>query len=352
MTDINRRGFIATGVGAAFALPAFARSEPRTLSDPKEPIRRRGRIDVEAPLEDNLIREYLLPSAFSLNIGVAEPFKVLHFSDTHLCMMDAADILAGQSRELSLYEARNHGLFGRGGFPFAVPSLAATLAHARQLNVPLLNTGDLFDFRSEANIAAVAHSFKGADVFSSLGNHEGHGLHSAGHNPTTAAEEDALRARYEAAIGNPMVTASRVINGVNFDAFDNCEMSRFVRDRRVERIEAEFTKGLPTVLMCHMPPYLPELHEAFVRQAEACNSPYVPKCGGYGSYYMLGEDVEQSRAPAAFRRLIAFLRRQRNLKAILCGHLHFEWRGTFGDGVPVVVAGGNFNGECNEITFT
>ena len=347
MTAINRRGFIAAGFGAACALPALA-----ALSDPKSPIARRSRIDVKASLEDNLINEYLQPTPLSLSVGASKPFAALHFSDTHVCMMDAADILAGKSRELSLYEARNHGAFGHGGFPFAVPSLAATIAYARRKNLPLLNTGDLFDFRSEANIAAIAHSFKGVDVFSSLGNHEGHGLHSPGQNPKTAAAEDALRQRYEAAIGNPLVVASRVINGVNFVAFDNCEMSRFVRGKMVAQIEAEFAKGLPTVLMCHMPPYSPALQEAVAAKARARNSPYVPKAGGYNSYYMLGQDVETSRAPAAFRRLFAFLRRQTNLKAILCGHLHFEWQGTFGDGVPVVVAGRNFNGECYEISFT
>ena len=41
-----------------------------------------------------------------------------------------------------------------------------------------------------------------------------------------------------------------------------------------------------------------------------------------------------------------------NLKAMLCGHLHFEWRGTFNGKVPVVVAGRSFNGECYEISFS
>ena len=48
----------------------------------------------------------------------------------------------------------------------------------------------------------------------------------------------------------------------------------------------------------------------------------------------------------------AFLRNQANLKAILCGHLHFEWRGTFNGNVPMLVAGGNFEGHAYEISFT
>ena len=120
---------------------------------PPQPIERRKRINLKVSLEDNLITEFLQPKPLPLKVGAAKPFTALHFSDTHVSMMDAADILSGKVKELSLYEARNHGLFGRGGFPFAVQSLAATLAYAKRKNIPLLNTGDLFDFRSEANIA-------------------------------------------------------------------------------------------------------------------------------------------------------------------------------------------------------
>ena len=346
MTALNRRGFLALGATGMFA-PAFA-----AISDPTQPLERRKRINLKASLEDNLINEYLQPKPLSLKVGAAKPFTALHFSDTHVSMMDAADILSGKSKELSLYEARNHGLFGRSGFPFAVQSLAATLAYARRKNIPMLNTGDLFDFRSEANIACIANSFKGADVFSSLGNHEGHGLHSPGMNPQTAAAEDALRARYEKAIGNPLVVASRVINGVNFVAFDNCEMSRFVRDKMVDGIKAELEKGLPTVLMCHMPPFSRELHEAVMEIHRVRNASYFPKENNLTSYYMMGEDFQKSHAPKAFRRLFEYLAGRDNLKAILCGHLHFEWQGTFAGRVPVVIAGRNFNGECYEIAFS
>ena len=346
MTDINRRGFIALGA-AGMLVPPLAK-----LSDATNPLERRKRIKVNEPLEDNLIREYLQPTPLTLNVGAEKPFTALHFSDTHVSLMDAADILSCTAKELSLWEARNHGLFGRGGFPFAVPSLAATIAYAKRKNLPMLNTGDLFDFRSEANIAAIAHSFKGLDVFSSLGNHEGHGLHTSGLNPRTADAEDALRARYEKAIGNPLVVASRVINGVNFVAFDNCEMSRFIRDQMVDRIKAELEKGLPTVLMCHMPPFSKELHEADLEMHRVRKASYFPKPNNLDSYYMMGEDFEQTKAPKAFKELFAFLEKQENFKAMLCGHLHFEWQGLFAGRVPVVIAGRNFNGECYEIAFS
>ena len=345
MTDLNRRGFLALGATGMF-MPALA-----AISDATQPLERQKRLNLKGSLEDNLIEQYLQPKQIKLSVGANKPFTALHFSDTHVSMADAADILSYGAKDLRLYEARNNGIFGRGGFPFAVQSLAATLAYAKRKKIPLLNTGDLFDFRSEANIACITRSFAGADVFSSLGNHEGHGLHTPGMNPRSAAAEDELRARYEKAIGNPLVLASRVINGVNFVAFDNCEMSRFIRDRMVQMIKAEFAKGMPTVLMCHMPPFSREIHEADLEMHRTRKASYFPKPNNLDSYYMMGEDYEKTKAPKAFKELFAFLAKQPNLKAILCGHLHFEWQGLFNGKVPVVVAGRNFNGECYEISF-
>ena len=38
------------------------------------------------------------------------------------------------------------------------------------------------------------------------------------------------------------------------------------------------------------------------------------------------------------------------IKAVLSGHLHTDWRGEW-NGVPMIVVGGNFEGKVNEIEF-
>ena len=122
MTMLNRRGFLAVGAGA-LAVPTLA-----AISDPSQPIERRKRIKVNESLEDNLINEFLQPKPLALKVGAAKPFTALHFSDTHVSMMDAADILSGKAKELSLYEARNHGLFGR-IFPTYYQGYSPSLQH-------------------------------------------------------------------------------------------------------------------------------------------------------------------------------------------------------------------------------
>ena len=341
---VGRRTFMAMGAGA------LALSSKAAISDATDRAGRRKLINVKASLEDNLINEYLQPKSVTLDVGAKTPFSALHFSDTHVSMLDAGELLSWTAKELSLYEARNNGVFGKGGFPFAMQSLAATIAYARRKGIPMLNTGDLFDFRSEMNLACIRNSFAGQDVFSALGNHEGWGLHTFRLNPGTAAEEDALRKKFEEAIGNPLLLASRTINGVNFVAFDN---SIFAKRRRMEQfamLKDEFAKGLPTVLMCHMPPFSRELHEANCELLRKRGNP-VPKDDNLNGYYMMGEDFAKTKVPLLMKDMMSFIKGQKNLKAFLCGHLHFEWQGLFDGRVPVLVAGRNFNGECYEILF-
>ena len=214
----------------------------------------------------------------------------------------------------------------------------------------MLNTGDLFDFRSEMNLACIKNSFAGQDVFSAVGNHEGWGLHTPRLNPYDIAEEDDLRKRFEEAIGNPLLLASRVINGVNFVAFDNTVFARRRRKEQLAMMKTEFAKNLPTVLMCHIPPFTTELHEANSEFCRKRGSP-VPKDGNLDGYYMMGDNFAKTKALPQMKELMDFIREQKNLKAFLCGHLHFEWQGIFDGRVPILVAGRNFNGECYDITF-
>lgn len=347
MHKINRRHFLAAGAGAAL-LPAVTAKSPPSQDDRAQ---MKARIDVNAPVEDNLIANYLRPKRLSVAVGATEPFCALHFSDSHVSMADAADLLWGTSKELRLYEARNNGQSGDAGFPFAVQTLAAVIAYAKRRGIPLLNTGDVVDFRSEANISCLARSLKGVDIFSSLGNHEGRGLHASKLLPQSQADDDALRLRFEQAIGNPLLVASRIINGVKFVAFDNCGLARHRRAEQFARIKAEFEEGLPSVLMCHMPPFSVALHEAkcehHVRVGRS-----RPAAGNLNAYYMMDVPFEKSGASSDMKRILDFLRGRKNLKAILCGHLHMEWHGIFGDGVPVHIAGRGFDGECYEISFT
>ena len=46
-----------------------------------------------------------------------------------------------------------------------------------------------------------------------------------------------------------------------------------------------------------------------------------------------------------------WLRGRKDLKAILCGHTHWAQLDHFSDTAKMYVAGGNFEGQANEIVF-
>ena len=101
------------------------------------------------------------------------------------------------------------------------------------------------------------------------------------------------------------------------------------------------------LIRCHMPIYTRQLLEDMCEKRNR-----KPPHGSLQAYMMLGEDTLGSKPNPVARDLVAFLRNQKSLRAILAGHLHFEWRGVFDDRVPMLVAGGNFEGLAYEISFT
>ena len=266
-------------------------------------------------------------------------------------MADVVDVLSFGSPDLRLFERRNNDQYGKGGFPFSVQMLAATITYARKKGSLLLNTGDLFDFNSDANLSCVARAFAGQNILSAIGNHESRGFHTAKNNPCNVQEDDALRAKFEKAYGHSVLVSSRIVNGVNFVAFDNCGLARYHRDEQYTLLKEEFSKGLPTVLLCHMPPFMDDLHEALLEQHKQKNQ-NPPKDNNLNAYYMMTKDAFKTKASRSILKLTDLIREQNNLRAILCGHLHFAWRGMLDNRVPVVVAGRNAGGECYEITFS
>ena len=299
--NIDRRHLLKLGFGAALMQAAPFSAMAEILKEEKS-------------FTGKLIDKYLKVSKLTLKVGAKKPFSALHFSDTHIAMSDAMDILGCGERSLKVYEDR------RTRFPISLQALAATIAYAERGNMPLFNTGDLIDYDSHANVECIANSFADRNILSALGNHESFGHRSKGLNPSTPEAARALLEKYEKAYRQPLIVASKVINGVNFVAFDNGGLERYFLERRLAAIKAEFEKGLPVVLLCHIPLNNKDL------DAPAVNG-------------IVGDGFKNE------------LRAHKNqIKAILCGHGHRERLGEW-NGIPVALAGANFEGSAREIEF-
>ena len=232
---VNRREFLSLGAGAVLAaeLPALAAKR--------------------APLPPLHLETIEIP------VGASKPFGAIHVSDTHIVRVDNRD----DERKMKLAAGRRFAPWGEHYLDEAI-----NLAKGR--GDMLLHTGDLIDFVSAANLDFAAVHFAAGDWFVSSGNHE------FSRYVGEAKEDDAYKresyARVQDAYPNDLTFSSRVVNGVNFVAIDDVYYNVTAAQHALFAKEVE--KGLPIVLLCHVPFYGPKIYE-YVMKATKNKCAYV-----------------------------------------------------------------------------
>lgn len=338
MNNMDRRSFLCLGAGA-LALPSIASSAgacaDRMRKGEWTPL-------VEGPMSapTSPVLKKVKFTKIEIGVGAEKPFRAIHCSDSHVAYMTVNDLLSGNNNlELAMFSKR---LLQK---PDALPSLAACVLKARRERIPLFHTGDLYDYESAANISVVDDAFKGVgECLYAVGNHEYHGHWR---NGIKGAEIPPARARLNAAMPHDLTFASRIIGGVNFIAFDNGGFSYELADLQFESMKKEFAKGLSTVVMCHLPLWIEEAGKDRFEGAgpyKGHKPPLKDKSRLSGLFYGYGND------PKA-KRLVNWLKKQKNLKAVLCGHHHTECSYRFSETATQYMAGATYMGNAYEITF-
>ncbi len=258
----------------------------------------------------------------TLSVGATAPFTAIHASDTHLTY---ADIRDGQ-RKVDLVAWRLPA------FPLAESVLAELGALSKELNAPILHTGDLIDYVSLANLEAVKAFTDTHDLFMATGNHE-FSLYVGEAKEDAAYRNQSLPA-VQACFGNNIRMGSRVINGVNFVALDNGYY--LFEPEQFEFLKGEVEKGLPIVLMMHTPLHEPALYEIMMGRAPCAYLAGVPEelMQGYPS-----DRYEQQKADALTLEMMDYIAEEPLIKAILAGHLHCNYEGTYAGRIPQIVTG-------------
>lgn len=287
----------------------------------------------------------LVLSKVTVETGVAEPFSVLHATDTHLAFMNTVD--------QGLKASAEHFLRRWTRFPQAFNSLLATLAYAERNELPLLHTGDLIDYGSDANYETLRRLVAGrGDVHCAIGNHE---YHYRG--PTDPPDDRAdARRRFSAVVPNAADFSARTIGGVNFVAFDDADGN--VAEDVARKVLAEFERGLPVVLCCHVPLFYSAEMVAFKKRVVAVHgglftpeSALAPDDGPTGAYRPVADLDAKHKTPVTLG-FVERLRREPALKAVLCGHTHIRYHERFSPTAVMYVGGGNFEGYLREVRFT
>ena len=256
----------------------------------------------------------------TLTVGAEVPFRVLHLSDTHLTRADLRD---GQ-RKVDLAKNRLPV------FPEAEEVLQLAGDTARELNVPIVHTGDLIDFVSLSNIEAARQFTAEHDCFMAAGNHE-FSLYVGEAKEDAAYRNQSLDA-VQAAFTNDIRMASRIMNGVNFVALDNGYY--LFEPEQLQFIKQEAAKALPMVLLMHTPLYEPALYEKMMKQSPCAYLAGVPT------------ELMQSYPPDRFIQQLAdeitlevmeYIANEPLIKAIIAGHLHFNYEGVYAERIPQVI---------------
>lgn len=282
----------------------------------------------------------------TIKVGATAPFKALHISDSHLTRVDERD----NERKKQLAAKRLEY------FPQAEQYLDAAIRYAHKNNLMLLHTGDLTDFVSEANLDYVESVLAGTGWYVAAGNHEF--SQYVGEAKEDAAYKAQSFDRVQRSFPNNLTVASRVVNGVNFVAIDN--VYYYVTAEQHAAVQREFDKGLPVVLMCHIPFYTPKhcLHTLINFKGRSSYMVATPE--SVMNEYRSNPDnpvsdrfrnVKVEPMDKATQEFCDWLKQQKLLKAIICGHMHEFYQENFTPSVIQYTVGGGYDGCAYEIEF-
>lgn len=249
-----------------------------------------------------------------VRVGARHPFSVLHVSDSHLLRVDSR--LSDDQLAFALTRSRK-------GREFGEYYLDRAMAQALRDGVTMVHSGDLVEFAGAANFESAGRRLRSADMIACPGNHE-YWLSENRRNVESnrVAVADAL-ARM---LPDGASAWTREIEGVNFFVFDNA--SQVVSGETVDRFERVVRRGLPIVLVCHVPLW----SDDFGKATCVCGGPFGPR---------------DARTDGFVERV----RREPLVKAVLSGHLHRRVISAFSPTAVQIVSGALFNGQAQRIDF-
>ncbi len=279
----------------------------------------------------------------TIRIGLEKPVKILHLSDTHFCAADEHDSPAVQG----MAARRLKGAFlDTDGADRIRSYWDQSVAYAKENNLPIIHTGDLIDFLSHGNAVLAKELLDDVDYFFAAGNHEF--CHYVGRAREDLAYKMEQLFYIQPSINHNLLFASRVIGGINFVSVDDGYY--LFADWQRECLEREVAKGLPIVLIIHNPLHTDALYDVMLNEKKQPCA-YLT---GTPEEMMRGYDAhryKQQLADEPTRRFIDYVSKTPLIRAVLAGHLHFNYNDMLPWGIPQYVTGGGFLGDAREITF-
>ncbi len=262
----------------------------------------------------------------ALNIGLEKPFSFIHISDTHLTFADDRD----GERKVRLARDRSQisEFFGTSDV------LAEVARLAKEAKAPIIHTGDLIDFVSCANLEAAKRFSDETDCLLCAGNHE-FSLY-VGEAWEDAAYRNQSLDRVQQAFHNDIRFSATIINGINFVGIDNSYY--LIEKEQLEHLRAEAQKEYPIILFLHTPLYTPALYDLH-RELDKDSPVYLMNVPASKRTYYSEDRTRQQAADEITEETYDFIVNCPQIKAILAGHLHFDYEGNVTPTLPQIITG-------------
>ena len=278
----------------------------------------------------------------TIEAGASAPFKLLHMTDNHISLADERD----NERKRELADRRANAFTG--GRPHRLRERTEELlAYVRESGYPLIHTGDMIDFTSEANFDYARRALDGIDVMMAAGNHE------YSQYVGEAWEDEAYKAQSRDSVvrtfSEGILFGERVIGGVKIITLDNNYY--YITEPLFEKVKNALSDGMPAILAVHTPLYSADMYEQVMAGKSADAPPYLFACP---EERMRGLDVGRARQQIPnelSKEFLRFCENCPNLKAVLAGHLHKFFASKLDSGIPQYTSGGACCSEINEYTI-
>ncbi len=270
-----------------------------------------------------------------LVIGVPEPFKLLHVTDSHLIYSDDQD----SDMQRKLMAMRREAYDSKHGDNCCRRWCDALFQYAKDNGELLVHTGDLIDYVSHGNLVqarAVMDTLD--DYFFVAGNHEF--TQYMGFWPGDPDFRAKNEASVKAVFKNDISCCAREYKGVNLVGLETKKSQ--ISAEQLNFLRAQFDKGLPVLLFYHEPFYTPGLYNRIVTDFNE------------DDHQTLGEPdvLHPGSSYRATNETLAFMELVKNhplMKGAFTGHFHFTYNDPLPSGAQQYLTAGSFLGMAREI---
>ena len=287
------------------------------------------------------IPEKLNITKVEIKAGAKKPLKFLHVTDSHVITWDKRS-----PNQEDIYKKRIKVFFR------SRKRWDMTLAYAKENNLPILNTGDVFDFTTPASIEFLKNEVMPNSCIYAVGNHEF--SRYCGSQKEVEHDAETVNAM-QSAVNYDIGFSSHIIEGVNFIAIDNVVYQ--FNQSQLEKLEAEIKKGLPIIAMFHIPIYSEKFFN-YLFKINTSNPRRPRKCT-----YLIGlpddkvamcdQRIMRRQKPNEItKKVVELLSTNKLIKGIICGHVHKNITDTLPNGAVITCSEGGYKGWAQEITIS